>query len=75
MVPDALLEGADLAAHPDAKLVLRAPGMPELEVPLGAPGALRQLTNVSVWDWSGQAAGAPRSWLRCVRCELLEFYI
>ena len=32
IVPEPLLQGADLAACPDAKLVLRAPGMPELQV-------------------------------------------
>ncbi len=37
LVPGALLQGADLAANPDAKLVLRAPGMPEELQVLAAP--------------------------------------
>lgn len=107
-MPDAVLQGADLAAHPDAKLVLRAPGMPELQasrlgrssrcgsrggcaawrargacwwlahacnvipeiytlppcnacvqVPLSvAPAVGKPSVPVTVWDWSGTAAGA-----------------
>lgn len=56
LVPGALLQGADLAAHPDAKLVLRAPGMAqELQVlaaccltSWGSPGG--------VWGLPGSTA-------------------
>jgi hypothetical protein len=58
IVPDSLLDGADPAGYPDAKLVLRAPGMPELQVPLTADAtAGKALAPVTVWGWSGQAAG------------------
>lgn len=61
-MPEGLLDGADLAGYPDAKLVLRAPGMPELQVPLTADAAAgKALVPVAVWDWSGQAAGGWRS--------------
>ncbi|PSC71196.1 PITH domain-containing 1 [Micractinium conductrix] len=67
IVPDAVLQGADLAAHPDAKLVLRAPGMPELQVPLSvAPAVGKPSVPVTVWDWSGTAADegdAAAAWL------------
>lgn len=52
--PPELLQGAELGAHPDAALVLTAPGLPELCVPL-AVGAERKLVPASVWDWSGLA--------------------
>lgn len=56
--PETLLQGSDLAAYPDACLVLRAPSMPELRVPLAPPPpAGRRLVPVTVWAWSGQAAG------------------
>ncbi|KAL4452002.1 hypothetical protein ABPG75_007664 [Micractinium tetrahymenae] len=68
LVPGALLQGADLAAHPDAKLVLRAPGMAqELQVPITAsPVAGKKIVPVTVWDWSGLGADegdAAASWL------------
>lgn len=59
VVPATLLDGTtDLAACPDAKLVLQAPGMPELQVPLTTDAAAnKKMTSVTVWEWSGQAAG------------------
>ncbi|KAF6263444.1 MOSC-domain-containing protein [Scenedesmus sp. NREL 46B-D3] len=40
-------------------MVVSAPGMPQLQVPLidpAAPAAPSQLKNVTVWEWSGVAA-------------------
>lgn len=55
--PEALLQGADPAAAPDAQLVLRAPGMPELRVPLAAPPTSKPQIEVTVWSWTGMAEG------------------
>ena len=108
VVPEALLQGADPAAYPDAALVLRAPGMPEElkarrgglfggsqealaeilpsrsqlttalqagpaqhrippvlptplpgQVPLAPPADGKPQIEVTVWEWTGMAAGAP----------------
>eukprot|EP00775_Hariotina_reticulata_P009814 gene9814-9972_t len=56
--PEALL-GADWGKlQPGAALVLSAPGMPQLQVPLADPsGAVQpeQLKTVTVWEWTGTA--------------------
>jgi hypothetical protein len=49
MDPAGVLQGDDPAAHPGAALVLAAPGMPPLRVPL-VPAAPRPLVTASVWE-------------------------
>jgi uncharacterized protein YcbX len=64
--PAALFAGADAAAHPDAALVLRAPGAAELRVPLAPPQGGRALVEASVWGWKGLVADegdAAAAWL------------
>jgi hypothetical protein len=61
ITPEQLLQGADIAACPDAKLVLRAPGMEQLEARaaggrklLGKAGgcsAVVLATAWLAWDW------------------------
>ncbi|GAB4813363.1 hypothetical protein N2152v2_000409 [Parachlorella kessleri] len=63
--PEALSKAAPVLAG--AELVLRAPGMDELRVPLQATAGLQPtLVPVTVWDWSGQGADegpAAAEWL------------
>lgn len=66
--PAALLTNANPIAHPDAALVLCAPGMEaELRVPINRPAREEsELVPASVWDWSGVAEDegeAAASWL------------
>lgn len=56
VAPHALLEQDDLepGSYPDAALVLSAPGMPDLSVPLLPANPEAPTTDVSVWDWKGK---------------------
>uniref|UniRef100_A0ACD5XZ39 Uncharacterized protein n=1 Tax=Avena sativa TaxID=4498 RepID=A0ACD5XZ39_AVESA len=45
----------DWQSTPDSCLVIRAPGMDTLKVPLAAEGERATLDGVSVWEWSGSA--------------------
>eukprot|EP00882_Tetradesmus_deserticola_P008434 GHRQ01008893.1.p1 GENE.GHRQ01008893.1~~GHRQ01008893.1.p1 ORF type:complete len:274 (+),score=117.08 GHRQ01008893.1:309-1130(+) len=57
--PEALLASNWGQLQPGAALVVSAPSMPQLQVPLtdpAAPAPPAQLKNVTVWEWSGVAA-------------------
>uniref|UniRef100_A0ACD5XT32 Uncharacterized protein n=1 Tax=Avena sativa TaxID=4498 RepID=A0ACD5XT32_AVESA len=45
----------DWQPTPDSCLVIRAPGMDALKVPLAAEAGRATLDDVSVWEWSGSA--------------------
>lgn len=51
VTPRALLEDPGAEVDANAALLLRAPGMAELRVPLADPTGAR--TRVRVWDWEG----------------------
>ncbi|KFM26471.1 MOSC domain-containing protein 2, mitochondrial [Auxenochlorella protothecoides] len=56
--PQALLEdaSAEEGQYPDATLVLQAPGMPTLQVPLNPGRRQGPSTKVTVWEWTGLGA-------------------
>lgn len=54
VTPDEALRTGDAMSCPDAVLVMKAPGMPKLQVPL-APAGQHELVPCTVWDWSGSA--------------------
>ncbi|KAK2079622.1 hypothetical protein QBZ16_002017 [Prototheca wickerhamii] len=51
VTPRALVEDPSAEVGADTALLLRAPGMAELRVPLADPAGAR--TRVRVWDWEG----------------------
>lgn len=65
--PDTVLRDDDVAAHPDAVLVLQSPAQPrELRIPIARSPSQRMLLDVTCWSWSGKAQDEgelPASWL------------